>query len=276
MRWKPLGHVLPTGLTQARLSLHWAAQLVSAPGTTLLPKADDYGHTNLAWDASLGLLAGRPVGEAPLRAALVFEGLELVVLEGERERASMRLGGRTLDEALTWLGNQIAEDPEALELPSHDMPSHPVGDGGVFPDASADARAELAAWYADASSLIVEAVGGYRAASPVRCWPHHFDVASLITLEGGGPSEKARTIGVGLSPGDSSYDQPYFYVTPWPYPDPDALPALERGAAWHTKGFTAAVFTGERVVSSPPGAQPRAIHRALEEAIAACKALLGD
>lgn len=77
-----LGAVLPSELIQARLELHWAAQLVSASGTSLLPAQADFSHTNLGWDRMLGVLVGRNVGAEFLRAALVFDGLELAVLLG--------------------------------------------------------------------------------------------------------------------------------------------------------------------------------------------------
>ena len=49
--------------------------------------------------------------------------------------------------------------------------------------------------------------------SPVRCWPHHFDIATCVALESGDP-ERERGIGTGLSPGDGTYGQPYFHVNP--------------------------------------------------------------
>ena len=58
MSWRLVGSVLPGRLTEARLELHWAAQLVSAPGATLLPPTADFSHTNLGWDDTLGVLAG--------------------------------------------------------------------------------------------------------------------------------------------------------------------------------------------------------------------------
>ncbi|MGB8221950.1 MAG: hypothetical protein WCF10_05145, partial [Polyangiales bacterium] len=103
MTWKTVGTAVPGLLSQARLQLHWAAQLVSAPGTSLLPQATDFAHTNLGWEPTLGVLAGRGVGPQSLRAALVFEGLELAAIEGARERASIRLSGRTVQEVLAWL-----------------------------------------------------------------------------------------------------------------------------------------------------------------------------
>jgi hypothetical protein len=270
-----LGAVFPLELSQARLALHWAAQLVSAPGASLLPAQADDSHTNLGWDSELGVLVGRNVGAQHLRAGLVFDGLELVVLDGERERASLRLAGRTMSQALAWLGREVAGDETALTLPVYEMPADPVGEGAPFSDAGAAARTELAAWFAEAFASVARVVAADRSASPVRCWPHHFDVASLITLDAGADAEAARSIGVGLSPGDGSYDQPYFYVTPWPYPDTKELPPLAAGAQWHTDGWTGAVLTAERVISIPVDERQDSIRQALERSVAACREILG-
>jgi hypothetical protein len=275
MTWKRLGTVSPTALSGARLQLHWAAQLLSAPGVSLLSPEEDFSHTNLGWDFELGVLSGRPVGSDSLRAGLVFEGLDLAVLDGQRERSSMRLAGHTVHESLSWLGRELTGEGATLELPVHDMPSHSVGKGGVFSDAEAPARAELGRWFANAFRLIRDAVAGDASASPVRCWPHHFDVASLITLDEGADAEEARSIGVGFSPGDGSYDQPYFYVTPWPYPETANLPSLAEGAEWHRSGWTGAVLTAERLLSVPPAEQEHTAREALRRAVAASRELLG-
>ena len=274
MTWKAVGRVLPSTLSDARLQLHWAAQLVSAPGHTLLPVEVDYSHTNLEWDPSLGVLKGRAVGSEPLYAALAFEGLDLLVLGAEREH-SLGLAGRSMEQALAWLAQKICDDSDGLKLPEHDMPQHPLGEGAAFSDAGREEeRAELAAWFANATTLIRELVAEEPNASPVRCWPHHFDVASSITLDPGQTAQSARSIGVGLSPGDGSYDQPYFYVTPWPYPETDKLPSLPVGVEWHTEGWTGAVLTAEKVISTPHDEREVTVWKALLGAVAACRALL--
>jgi len=274
--WKTLGAVPAGGLSEARLQLHWAAQLLSAPGVSLLPAENDFSHTNLQWDIELGVLSGRPVGSESLRAGLVFESLELAVLDGERERSSMRLAGHSLQQGLSWLGRELTGQGSQLDPPQHDMPSHPVGEGSVFSDAHGPERTELGAWFANAFFLIREAVADEVSASPVRCWPHHFDVASLITLDEGVEAEKARSIGVGFSPGDGSYDQPYFYVTPWPYPEIANLPRLTNGAEWHRSGWTGAVLAAERLLSVPPAEQQPTARQALGRAVAASREVLGN
>ena len=276
MTWRAVGSVLPGQLSDARLELHFAAQLVSAAGASLLTPEADFGHTNLGWDAALDVLAGRRVGDEPVRAALVFESLELAVLEGRLERASHPLVGSTMEQALAWLGERIAGNRTRLTLPVHDMPDHPIAGGAPFAEAGADARTELAAWFANATAAIHAAVSEDRRASSVRCWPHHFDVASLITVDDEADAEEARSIGVGFSPGDGSYDQPYFYVTPWPYPPADTLPGLSGGAQWHTEGWTGAVLTAEQVISKPASRQSDVVRDALGGAITACRTLLRD
>ncbi|MFZ1862730.1 MAG: hypothetical protein WAU39_00795 [Polyangiales bacterium] len=276
MTWKALGQVLPSTLSDARLQLHWAAQLVSAPGHSLLPAKADYSHTSLEWDCPLGVLKGRAVGSEPLYAALAFEGLDLLIVGASRER-SLSLSGHTMEEALAWLAQEICSDRTALSLPMHDMPRHPLAEGAAFSDAGdEEERAELAAWFANATTSIHELLAKEPNASPVRCWPHHFDVASLITLDPGKDAESARSIGVGLSPGDGSYEEPYFYVTPWPYPKAKDLPPLPAGAKWHTEGWTGAVLTADAVISMSDNEQEETVWKALHGAVATCRALIGS
>src|SRR5512135_1422448 len=80
--WLHVGERAPTELVDARLQLHWAAQLVSAVGTTLLPAAADDSHTNLEWLAEPALLAGQLTADTPrCRAALRPADLRLYVLD---------------------------------------------------------------------------------------------------------------------------------------------------------------------------------------------------
>ena len=82
--------------------------------------------------------------------------------------------------------------------------------------------------------------------------------------------EEARSVGVGMTPGDGGYPEPYFYVTPWPYPNPEVLPRLATGS-WHTEGWTGAVLTGTEALAGEVEERTRAF---LAEAVEACMATL--
>jgi len=192
----------------------------------------------------------------------------------------MVLTGRTDAEARAWLGEQIRLlklDPAALDAPSPwEMPPHPLAGGAAYhTTALAPAHTELASWFADANRslerLRAQYVAKVPSVSPVRCWPHHFDMATLILLEGGDP-EHARSVNAGLSPGDGSYGEPYFYVSPWPYPDTAKLPPLPAPGHWHTQGFLAALSPASRILAT--AAPEPAAEGFLEAAVAAAVKVL--
>jgi hypothetical protein len=137
--WLQVGERAPTDLVDARFQLHWAVQLVSAVGTTLLPAAADDSHTNLEWLPEPGLLAGRLTADARrCRAALRVTDLRLYVLnEDGAASAQHALDGMTLDQGLVWLEQEIAAFwqhplPKPLRRPQLDLPDHAVGRGAVF------------------------------------------------------------------------------------------------------------------------------------------------
>ncbi len=275
------GRFPPTGLIDARKELHHALQVVAAAARSYAPERPDDAHSNLGWHAACDALVTRPLGEddAP-RVALRFDRRALAVVDADGTCAELTLAGRVRTELAGWVRTQLAVrdlDPAAYrhERP-YEMPHHPVMDGARWlepNDVAAGTPEELGRWFALAAPALEEVAAREPGASPVRCWPHHFDLATLITLDEGEDPEDARSVGVGLSPGDETLEQPYLYVTPWPKPASDvALPALPAGH-WHTEGFTAAVLTGEELLAE--SAEPPAALRAfLDAAVPAARGLL--
>ncbi|MEQ9569338.1 MAG: hypothetical protein RLN75_04045, partial [Longimicrobiales bacterium] len=103
-----------------------------------------------------------------------------------------------------------------------------------------EAGPEFAAWFSAAARAL--APWAARAdAAPLRCWPHHFDLATLVTLPGTDAEGRRRTVGCGLTPGDDARPAPYGYVTPWPYPWTAPRPSLRYGD-WHVDGWLGAVL----------------------------------
>ncbi len=278
--WTTLGTISPSKLADARLSVHWASQLPAAVAAAVLPHRDDYAHTNLGWDSATGALLSRALGEErAVYAGLRVRDLSWVVVENGEVVASLDADGKTLAQGQAWFAESVGK-VSGTGIPSfplfeHDMPAAAVEGGGVF-DAKGQAaeRAELALWIANAHFVLERFVRDDGAASQVRLWPHHFDLASLITLVQHEDAEQAKSVNVGFSFGDGSFDQPYAYVSPWPYPtDRNETPALVHGA-WQTDGFFAAVATGEVLVEGGEG-QSQRTEQFLAQASNQSRAMLG-
>jgi len=220
-------------LTDSRQQLHWAVQAVAGVGRSLAEPRPDDSHSNLGWSRMHRALAGVELEDGK-HAAIRFRDLTLLVF---RDRGLIDdeypLRGRTLDDAFAFfeqhLGKPIRRPSEQEALPKPPP--------ATFDPNPAD-LALLDRLYDDADFVL----NAFRAtrpnASEVRCWPHHFDIATLQTFENG------HTIGAGFLAGDAQYREPYWYVTPYPYPATSAsLPPLSSGM-WNTDGWFGAVLLG--------------------------------
>jgi hypothetical protein len=250
--WKPLRRNEPHRLTQARLAAHYAVQwLARAARAYVEPQADD-SHTNLGWDRSLGGLTTHPL---PDGSQLVLRIADLTLrLPGPNE-SELSLENRSDANVRAWLGSRLNAkdlDPFALDRPlPYDMPASAIASGGRYLlDNLKPELEELSEWYDNASRTLddvqQELVTRGLPAPPVRCWPHHFDLDTLVYFSARG-SANTRTMGVGFSPGDEYYDEPYFYVSIYPAPNVITLPALPVGH-WHSHDFTAAIATASRIL----------------------------
>jgi len=269
-----VGTAKPEAREEARLQAHWAAQVLAAFGFSYVPAVEDYSHTSIRWNADARLLT-----TATLPGTELVAGLEVRSLTLRLGDASMALTGKRLADAYGWMRSTVHRQTgltpsQELKTPSHDLPEHSVADAAAFGGADAVALEELEAWFAAGTALTEAVARRVDGAGAALLWPHHFDVASLITLAGSG--EDAQTIGVGLSPGDGGKPQPYWYVTPWPAPPASRLPALEGGGCWHTEGWTGAVLDAAALVGLPDGERrARALTAYVTSAIAAGITLAG-
>lgn len=269
-----VGRSSPDALVEARLQAHWAAQVLAAVGFSYLPPVDDDAHTALRWDAGPRLLTGGALPGSELRAGLDVRGLTLHL--GDEQ---LPLAGRMLADGYAWMRSAVERQTglvprQDLKTPSHDLPDHPLEQGATFGGADEAALADVEAWFAAAAAVTVKVAEHVEGAGEAMLWPHHFDFASLIAVAGSG--EDASTVGVGLSPGDEGQSQPYWYVTPWPAPKADDLPALDEGR-WHTEGWTGAVLDAAELVRLDDAAsRASALATFVSSAVAAGRRLVGQ
>lgn len=220
-------------LSDARLQLHWAAQAVAGVGRSLVPPRADDSHSNLEWSHGQRALMSNAIADAR-RAALRFRDLTLLVLGSDGSISEeFTLRGRSSDEAFAFFERAFG----ATVRGPNEHEALPMAPPDRF-DPSVDDLARLDRLYDDAAAVL-EAWRARRHASEVRCWPHHFDIATLQTLPGG------RTIGAGFLAGDAEIAEPYWYVTPYPYPENrNAFAPLPRGE-WHRQPWFGAVLRGD-------------------------------
>ncbi len=246
LSWLRLASTDPTSLVDARLQLHHALQVIVSVGISYLPALPDDSHTNLEWLPDLDALGTNWLeSDRRVRFGLRPAELSLVALNDSGVTNEFTLDGRTVSDAVEWLRAALVAagyDGSRLTTKKHyEISPHAVATGAAFKRGTPEKFAELARAYSDAHALASYIVASRAGASDPRCWPHHFDLATLITLSEV-PGRGTRTVGVGLSPGDDSYAEPYFYIGPYPHPKPDRLEPFGSLGKWHTQGFVAAVL----------------------------------
>jgi hypothetical protein len=267
--WQRVGSVAPSQLGDARETLHHAAQLLALVGASYFPARADDSHTSMRWLADDQAFATEIVEAArPFRVGLRANDLTLLFLEASgREAGVFPLSERTRDEAIAWLRARIGDagrDAASLRTSLHFSIAHGATDEGAPFVRQSGALEELSRWYANAT-IVLEAQRAQRTgAGDVRCWPHHFDIATLVTLAG----SAFQTIGVGMSPGDASTEESYFYVSPYPRPTGSVAP-LEIGR-WHTTDWWGALLMATEIVAATsPTEQLALVTRFVDEAFSA-------
>ena len=273
-RWAAVRPELAATLTDERLQLHYAAQFATAAGISYLTALPDDSHTNLEWVPRLGALLSRSIAaRTPFHVGVRIADLTLLFTDATQAvGATFALKGHTIADGADWIAEQVSAagaDATRFTLKRHyELPAHAVATGAPFAVERAESFAELSTWFSNAALMLGNLAAANRDASEVRCWPHHFDIATLIELDGG------RTIGAGLEPGDGYYAEPYFYVNLRPAPSAAAVvTALAGGGSWHTREWVGAVLPGSRIKGAARG-QEAQVRAFLESAVAACRSLL--
>jgi len=278
--WTTATSVAPRDLAEATLQLHWATQFIASAGQTFAEPRDDDSHRAMIWDGDLRAFVGDPfAGVYPFRVAVRPEDLTLMLIDQTgSELGTLPLAGATRAQGYEWLSlgmaTYLGSPPPAIEQPEYDMPEHAVGADARFSGGLETELRALTALYDGAATLLSELAESRADASSVLCWPHHFDIATLLTLERDEEGNATKTVGVGLAPMGGGYDEWYLYVSPWPWPASDRLPEVTGAGSWHTEGWTGVILTGEEAAALSGGARTDTVRTFLAGAIEAATSAL--
>lgn len=251
--WKPLAYSDFEAIKHARQQLHQAVQQVSAVGRKYLPFSADDKAANLVWVPQYQRMAGNWVeGKLAFRASLDIPGFAVLLVDDEMNTLGyFELKGKTQAQSMVWLEEQLVKlgmktADFTLSLP-YELPLYPAAHGKAFEYRHPAAFEELANYFHNTDHILRPLKREFPLSTDVRCWPHHFDIATDIILNDTGDPETSNSISAGMSPGDEFYDTPYFYLSPWPYPSRSDLQPLEAGI-WHERDWLGAVLKAEDVL----------------------------
>lgn len=274
MNWKSLTFPDLDAIAEAREQYHQAVQNVAAIGRSLNPAAEDDHFANLEWDPAVQRLVGRWVGDdRKFRSSISFTDFKVYLVDEKLETiASFDLQDQKQTTVMLWLEEKLDElgvdsGQLTLKLP-YEIPEYPTSKGQPFHLADHEGGQALGSYFHNTHLLLSEVVSPLNGASEIKCWPHHFDIASLITLNDTGDPETSKSIGVGFSPGDDNYTEPYFYVTPWPYPSEEKLTDISGTKGfWHTENWIGAILTSTQIAQVNAEDQQNTIKLFFEKAI---------
>jgi len=200
-----------------RKQVHDAIQPAAGVGRTHASPRPDHSHQSFTWSDVHDAFVQELV-DGRFRSGLRLRDLTLLLIIDSRVH-EYPLRGRTIEDGFRFYEERLGRPLERVQTSS----------GTLDPDERQ--LATIARLYAQAAAILERMRTRNPGASPVRLWPHHFDVAFLI-----------GTIGVGFLAGDDAIDEPYWYV--YNTPMPIELPPLSVGE-WFRGHWTGAVLKGD-------------------------------
>jgi hypothetical protein len=254
-KWKNIKGVDLEVLKATRKALHQAVQIVGALPRHLLPHDPTDGTASLEWsnaDKGLQSIAVPNSHDLEVRAGLSFKTFSLYIIYADNSADSFGMTGKSVVEGLDWLKEELGKMAYAGEKLTLDLP-YEIEDYDYSSSLEVDKRAlkQYTRLYRNTHGILSDLVNKWDKAFDIRCWPHHFDLATLIPVETDAEGEIVKSIGVGLSPGDDGIHEPYLYVNVWPEVDTAALKEHSLPAGhWNAEGWSGAVLTYTELVNS--------------------------
>lgn len=189
--------------------IHLASQYLAAAGISFLPKQDDDSHTNFGWDVNNSRLSTHSFGSDNSQIGLNFKTGELEWLKGNAITSKISLNGSTHSEVLTWINDASVQSGlgKGYDYNFHyELPYPALQDNDSFKIDLNDS-AEYAKQLSTANTAMETFLAENKLSSPIRVWPHHFDLGIYAEL-----SEGLFTA-AGLAVPDTMVDELYFYAS---------------------------------------------------------------
>lgn len=244
--------------------VHRAAQFLAMAGKFFLPNESDDSHTNMGWDKKNQCFTSRELPTNKGHQLMLHPStMELRMVHKQTIEDRFLLMGKTMDEGVNWIKQTLGVrglNTEAYQIDLHyDIPDHELFHGQPFLELP---YAELNA-FSKARTLgdlvISDFSAPFEHASPVRTWPHHFDVGSYIPLMFDSEGNVTKSISSGFAIRDQYVGEYYFYLTHWAQEGGiayNSLPPLPHDGYWNQQDWTGAVLKlSDLIKNSDPAKQ---------------------
>jgi len=220
--WELAGHD-SADLAQTWAQAHHAVRLAGLVGKSWASPHGNGQHAAMMWYSGQGLLDGlfasEPVsGDRPMRGVIRLWNLNLLLVEESgAEIDKIELVGKTLDDARSWMIDAVkqhAGEPKRMIPENQPTPEHGVAAGAEFGVLSQMAHAELLRLYGNTASVLEQVSWTIKGASPVRMWPHSFELSMQVRLSAE-DEMPPKLVVMGLAPPGKLSAGGYWYVAPW-------------------------------------------------------------
>lgn len=217
-------------------TIHNYAKFLGAIRSSMTPKQKDYWHISLSTAPAGFRTTPIPTPEGntfEILLNLVSDYLSITTSKGYCW--SMMLSGQSLDifsrDVISELNN-LGINPD-IDLEKFQDQS--------YLDYDPETASEIFRAYSVIDMVFKEFKGSLTLeTSPVQLWPHHMDIA--FTCYPGVANEKIKQIGSGYLLGDSSIEEPYFYITAYPELEEYSDIELIDRAYWNIEGWQGVVL----------------------------------
>lgn len=246
----------PHELNPSRDTIHIYSQVLGTVRQTLTPPQKHWWHISLSAAAAGLTTTPVPFDDLTFEMLLDFTAHEFCLSTSEGDWWNMTLRGQSAhefaDETLTAL-RTLGVDVEIEREKFHDTARRPYDTTIVEDYWQAASQVDV---------LLKQFKGELREeTSPVQLWPHHFDF-SLVWFSGRlvpgvdtADAEHAdEQMAFGFSSGDEGIQEPYFYITAYPWQDALFEFELPAGASWRKEGWKGALLLYKKLTES---AQPK-------------------
>ncbi len=189
--------------------IHLAAQYLAAAGISFLDKKEDDSHTNLGWEVDTNRLTTHSFGNDNNQVGLNFLSANLEWLINGKAESTINLQTSTHLEILNWLNSQVQKHniDRAYHYDFHyELPYPSISEDYKFQIDNKESKVyaeELNHAQVSFESFLSE----NNLKSPIRVWPHHFDMGVYTQLD-----ETGNTfLAAGLAIPDTLVDGLYYY-----------------------------------------------------------------